>query len=103
MKLTGPDGVAGTVVASDGAALFVAHGLEDAPNDRTHQLWLMDGDCGSQGADCTIVSGGTFEPRDGVAIVETSQELSSFNDAAVTIEPAGGSDQPTVDPLFSSL
>jgi anti-sigma-K factor RskA len=103
LKLEGSGGRA-AVVPADGEALFVAQGLDDVPSDRVYQLWLMRGDCASGGgADCTIVSAGTFEGRDGIALVRTSTPLDGFDDAAVTVEPNGGSDAPTTTPVISSI
>ena len=104
LKLEGSGGRA-AVVPAGGDALFVAQGLADAPSDRVYQLWLMHGDCGgSATADtCTIVSAGTFEARDGIAVVRTSKPLDGFENAAVTIEPEGGSDGPTTTPVISSI
>jgi anti-sigma-K factor RskA len=103
LKLDG-SGARGTVVSADGEALFVASGLEDPPSDRVYQLWLMHGDCASStSSDCTVVSAGTFEGRDGVAIVRTSKPLHGFENAAVTIEPDGGSEAPTTTPVITSI
>lgn len=104
LKLSGSEGAAATVVSSGGAALFVAQGLEGVPSDRTYQLWLMDGECAPPaGGDCTVTSAGTFETRDGIALLETSRQLEGVDAAAVTIEPEGGSDAPTSEPLLSSF
>ena len=103
LKLEGSGGRA-AVVPAGGEALFVAQGLQDVPSDRVYQLWLMHGDCaGGEGSDCTIVSAGTFEGRDGLALVRTSQPLDGFENAAVTVEPKGGSDAPTTTPVISSI
>jgi anti-sigma-K factor RskA len=101
LKLDGGDARA-TLVPSDGEAVFVALGLDEPPADRTYQLWLMRGDCAS-GTDCTVVSAGTFQPRDGVAVLHTSSPLQGFDEAAVTVEPEGGSDEPTTTPVISSI
>jgi anti-sigma-K factor RskA len=105
LQLTGQEGVGASVVSTGDETVFVAAGLEEVESSETYQLWLMKGDCGSaDSADCTIESGGTFEPGDdGVVFHEASQPLDAYDDAAVTIEPEGGSEQPTSDPLISSL
>lgn len=104
LKLQGAGG-RGTILSSDGDALFVAQGLDDVASDHTYQLWLMQGDCATQSnADlCHVVSAGTFESRHGVAILKTSEPLSGYADAAVTIEPEGGSDAPTTTPVITSF
>ncbi|HEY7874945.1 MAG TPA: anti-sigma factor [Actinomycetota bacterium] len=104
MELTGLEGVAARMLPGDDGSVFVAQGLEETASDETYQLWLMRGECAVSDGDCTIVSAGTFEPDDdGIVIHEAAESLDGYDDAAVTIEPAGGSEQPTSDPLFSSL
>jgi anti-sigma-K factor RskA len=103
LKLDG-SGARGAIVASDGDALFVAEGLEDPPSNHDYQLWLMHGDCASStSSNCTVVSAGTFDGRDGIAIVRTSKPLHGYENAAVTIEPAGGSEAPTTTPVITSI
>lgn len=103
LKLDGAESQA-TIVPSGAESVFVAEGLADAPSDHVYQLWLMRGDCAaSNPTDCTVVSAGTFAPRDGIAVLHTSQPLQGFEDAAVTVEPDGGSDAPTTTPVISSI
>jgi hypothetical protein len=47
-------------------------------------------------------SGGTFEVDDGLATLETDRSLEGVETVAVTLEPEGGSDQPTTEPLMAS-
>jgi anti-sigma-K factor RskA len=92
LRLAGDDAV-GAMVPTDGGAVFVAEGLDEAPEGKTYQLWLLDEDEGP-------VSAGTFEVDDGRAVVETDMSLESFSGAAVTIEDDGGSSAPTTDPVL---
>jgi anti-sigma-K factor RskA len=97
-------GARATVLPSGDEAVFVAEGLDGAPSNHTYQLWLMHGDCASStSTDCTVVSAGTFEARDGLAVLHTSRPLQGFENAAVTIEQDGGSDAPTTTPVISSV
>ena len=75
-------------------ATFIATGIDEAPSGKTYQLWFIE--------DGTPVSAGTFDPRDGVAVLRVPQEFETGSAAAVTIEPTGGSDQPTTDPILAS-
>ncbi len=78
---------------SDGAMALIAESLEPAEDGRTYQAWLI-GDSGP-------VSAGVFVPdKDGTArlILDTTWEPDSL--IGVTLEPAGGSPQPTSDVLF---
>ena len=79
--------------ASDGAMALIAESLEPAADGRTYQAWLI-GDAGP-------VSAGVFVPdQDGTArlILDVAFEPGSL--IGVTLEPAGGSSQPTSDVLF---
>jgi anti-sigma-K factor RskA len=81
-----------TVVAADGEAVFAARGLTPPERDKTYQLWVLRGD--------QIRSAGVLDVEDGatrawVADVEPGSSL------AVSVEPEGGSDQPTTDPVVN--
>jgi anti-sigma-K factor RskA len=87
------DGAVGAVVPAEGGSVFVAEGLADVPDGRTYQLWLIEGE--------TPVPAGTFETEDGRAVHKTGRSLEGFSGAAVTIEPEGGSPEPTTDPVLT--
>ena len=83
--------------------MFVAEGLDAAPEDHTYQLWLMEGSCADPAApECEIHSAGTFEPESGIALLRTSRPLKGRVRAAVTVEPDGGSEAPTSTPVIIS-
>lgn len=102
MRLDGT-GARGAMIPTDEGALFVAEGLERLPGDRVYQLWLMKGDCqpGATGS-CDIQGIDTFTTDDGVTIVAIDESLEGYSRAAVTVEPEGGSPQPTSDPALDS-
>lgn len=86
------DGGTTTVVrsADQGVALLVASGLPDLPSDKVYEAWTFDGE--------TPVAAGTF----GSAADATHQLPAAgvgTSTVAVTIEPEGGSDTPTSDPI----
>jgi anti-sigma-K factor RskA len=91
------------MVPEDGGLLFAAEGLEDLPQGRTYQLWLIDcpDDAGALGP-CATISLGTFEPKDGTAVVDIDRGMGGAEQAAVTVEPEGGSQRPTSDPVLAS-
>ena len=67
---------------------LVAHNMPALKPGRTYQLWLMTPD--------KKISAGTFEPRDGDAMLRATVPLNERLTAlAVTEEPAGGVPQPT--------
>ena len=85
----------GTVVVSRsrGKMVFLAAGLADLPDGRVYQLWqLAPGQIRSAGLLASDAAGHTLPvitaPGAGVAKI------------GVTVEPAGGSAQPTTRPLF---
>jgi anti-sigma-K factor RskA len=65
--------------------------LPDAPAGKTYQLWLIR----STGA----VSEGTFDPTSGSATLQ-ADGLRAGDRVGITIEPAGGSKQPTTTPIL---
>ncbi|WP_129337869.1 anti-sigma factor [Cellulomonas endophytica] len=78
-----------TAVYTADAALFSAAGVPAPDEGRAYQLWVVDGD--------EIRSAGVLE-RDGDALVQVVDDYGS-GALAVTLEPSGGSTQPTTDPL----
>lgn len=89
------DGTAGEIVAvvndAEGRGALVARGLPAAPAGRTWQAWTLAGD--------DVRSEGVFEVgADGVAVV-TFALTRPPEAVAVSLEPAGGSEAPTTDPV----
>ncbi|HIZ35240.1 MAG TPA: anti-sigma factor [Candidatus Ruania gallistercoris] len=81
-------GHAAMVRSADGALVA----LRDLPalTDRDYQLWLIEDDVPS--------SAGVLSARDGLATAQVSDTPAGAA-LAVTIEPTGGSTQPTSDPV----
>jgi anti-sigma-K factor RskA len=79
------------------SAVVVVWDLPALPASQTYQMWLI-----SPNGD--RVSAGTFRPEDGWSYTAQSiapgHDLSQFTGLGVTIEPAGGSPQPTGPRLF---
>ena len=77
-------------------ALVMWH-LPDLSEEQTYQIWLIE-------PDGHRVSAGLFRPQADAAYttqpVYTKQDISSFTGVGVTIEPAGGSSQPTGPRVF---
>ncbi|NYE47328.1 anti-sigma-K factor RskA [Spinactinospora alkalitolerans] len=89
------EGVSATVVAAEsvGGLVFTADGLRPL-EDRDYQLWLAD-------ADGSVRSGGLVRlDSDGSTVPLLASGLDGAEGVAVTIEPAGGSPQPTSDPIM---
>ncbi len=91
---TGPAaGASGFVVAGTGGTNYmVVSGLPDPGAGRTYQAWYLKGQ--------TAVSAGTFTlGAEGVTVVGMSSTTGPVTAVALTIEPAGGSVQPTSQPI----
>jgi anti-sigma-K factor RskA len=78
------------------AALVMWH-LPELSGDQTYQVWLIQ-------PDGQRVSAGIFRPQADESYttkpVYPKQDLSNFVGIGVTVEPAGGSDQPTGQRIF---
>jgi anti-sigma-K factor RskA len=83
------------VSPSLGSAVFIADEVAGVPDGRTYQLWLI-------GADGSATSAGTFTPgSNGRAAVVLSGSLADTAAVGVTVEPDGGSTQPTSEPVLA--
>ncbi|MFD5783482.1 anti-sigma factor domain-containing protein [Streptomyces sp. NPDC058220] len=90
-KLT--DGATGTVVVSrdrDKAA-FIASGMPKPPSGKVYQLWYNDGG--------KMRAAGLMDPANGSDAVLMAGPVGAASGMGITVEPAGGSAQPTSDPL----
>ena len=81
------------VRAPDGEAVMIVRNLDEAPSGKTYEAWVI----GSGGP----VKAGLFEGGD-QEIVRLEEPVDSGAIVAVTLEPEGGSDQPTSDVLFGT-
>lgn len=95
IQLRGDSGAAAELVPKSRGAVMAVAGLPEAPGSHVYQLWYME--------DGQPVSVGTFETRDGVVVMEVAESFDGYEDAAITVEPNGGSSQPTSDPVIASF
>ena len=72
---------------------WVFGNLPALPDDKVYELWYQPA------PSATVQPAGVFLPRDGTVTAHTTLG-ESFVALAVSIEPAGGSPQPTSDPIF---
>lgn len=95
--ITGPVSTGGraAVVVSDslGQAVLVTDGLAPAPAGRTYQIWYL-------GADGSAASAG-FVPDSTTGAVLLAGDPRTASGVGVTLEPAGGSPQPTTTPVLA--
>src|SRR5829696_1611268 len=77
-------------------ALVMWH-LPELSDDQTYQAWLIE-------PDGQRVSAGIFRPQNTTAYttqpIYAKQDISNFTGVGITIEPSGGSEQPTGPRLF---
>jgi anti-sigma-K factor RskA len=73
--------------------ILVAENVPSIPDDRTFQIWVID-EGGPKPS-------GVFEPGGDAVAAVVSQPIEDAQTIAVTVEPAGGSPQPTTDPMLS--
>jgi anti-sigma factor RsiW len=88
-----PGGASGTVVVSrerDRAA-FLASGMDAPPSGKVYQLWFADGE--------KMRPAGLMDSAGGSEAVLMEGGVGGASAMGVTVEPAGGSPQPTTEPL----
>jgi anti-sigma-K factor RskA len=89
-----PLGAYGQVVrAPDGEAVMIVRNLDEAPSGKTYEAWVI----GAGGP----VKAGLFDGGD-QEIVLLDEPVGTGAIVAVTLEPEGGSEQPTSDVLFGT-
>ncbi|MFJ1750412.1 anti-sigma factor domain-containing protein [Streptomyces sp. NPDC088116] len=87
------NGATGTVVVSPSRnrAAFLASGLPKPPNGMVYQLWYNDGG--------TMRDAGLMDSATGSDAVLMAGPVGAASGMGITVEPAGGSAQPTSAPL----
>ncbi|WP_374971287.1 anti-sigma factor domain-containing protein [Terrabacter sp. BE26] len=88
-----PDGATATVVRSPSLqkAVLITSGMSQPPSGKVFQLWLED-------ATGHMTSAGLM-PSGGDKVVVLAGDATHSKAAGVTVEPPGGSDQPTSAPV----
>lgn len=87
----------GSVVASGSHLYLTLHDLPQLEKDRVYQAWTM------RVGSAKLVPSSTFAPNpQGVAIVALPDNAHDVRFVAVSVEPNGGSKQPTTKPIASA-
>ena len=76
----------------DDRAILVVEDMPSMPEDRTGQVWVIRDD--------KPLPSGLLDPSGNMAATAITTPLRGADAIAVTIEPAGGSDKPTSDPVL---
>jgi anti-sigma-K factor RskA len=93
IPLEGTQGVL-LVDEEDGEAWLVLSGLEQAPEAKTYEAWVIE--------DGNAVAAGLFPGGGPSTVVRLTQPVSEGAVVAVTVEDEGGVEQSTQDPVFVS-
>ena len=88
-------GATGTlVVAETGEAALVVSSLDPAPAGKTYEAWVIE--------DGRPLPAGLFAAAEGRTVVALERAVPRGAVVAVTLEPAGGVEQPTSSPIFTA-
>lgn len=87
------DGATGTVVVakSRNQAAFVAAKMPEPPSGKVYQLWFND--------DGSMRSAGLMDPARSTEAVLLDGPVDQASGIGITVEPTGGSQEPTSDPV----
>jgi anti-sigma-K factor RskA len=93
VNVTLPGGVEASVIrsVSEGRAVLVTHNMPAAPAGRVYELWL-------QSPAGVMVPAGTMD-RPGSRPVVLRGDATDATAVGITVEPEGGSDSPTTEPI----
>jgi anti-sigma-K factor RskA len=72
--------------------ILVAKNMPSVPEDRTCQIWVISDDVPKPS--------GLFQPDGNMTATPITNSITKADVIAVTVEPAGGSEQPTSDPVL---
>ncbi|HEX4519838.1 MAG TPA: anti-sigma factor [Gaiellaceae bacterium] len=93
LPVTGTPG--SMVVSSSGSAALVLYRLDAAPTGKTYEAWVIRGSSAP-------VPAGLFRGGAGTTFVPIKGSVKRGSVVAVTVEPSGGSPQPTTTPFATS-
>jgi anti-sigma-K factor RskA len=80
------------IVAEDDRAVLMVENMPPAPEGETYQIWVIKGEAPEPS--------GLFDPNDGPVAAVVEEPLGGADAVAITVEPEGGSPQPTTDPML---
>jgi anti-sigma-K factor RskA len=82
------------ILLKDHKAVLMAEDMPRVPENKTYQIWVIEGD--------VTQPSGLFEPDGETVAAVVEKPLDEDDVIAVTIEPDGGSRQPTTDPMLTA-
>lgn len=82
------------ILIKDQKAILTAEDMPSVPKNKTYQIWVIEGDVPQPS--------GLFKPDGGTVAAVVEKPLDEDDVIAITIEPDGGSQQPTTDPMLTA-
>jgi anti-sigma-K factor RskA len=98
VALKGPGAAHGAraelMVLHNNRAVLIAEDMPPVPEEKTFQVWVIEDDVPKPS--------GLFEPREEWVAVVVENPLDEADTIAVSVEPDGGSPEPTTDPMLTA-
>jgi anti-sigma-K factor RskA len=98
VALKGPGAAHGAraelIVLHNDRAVLIAEDMPPVPGEKTFQIWVIE--------DNVPKGSGLFEPRKEWVAVVVENPLGGADAIAVSVEPDGGSPEPTTDPMLTA-
>jgi anti-sigma-K factor RskA len=82
------------ITAEDSRAVLMLEDMPQIPEGMTCEIWVIEDDVPKPG--------GLFEPKADAVAAVVEEPLEGADAVAITVEPEGGSPQPTSDPMLSA-
>lgn len=82
------------ILIKDHKPVLTAEDMPSVPKNKTYQIWVIEGDVPQPS--------GLFKPDGGTVAAVVEKPLDEDDVIAITIEPDGGSQQPTTDPMLTA-
>jgi anti-sigma-K factor RskA len=82
------------MILDNDRAVLMAEDMPPVPEDKTFQIWVIENDFPKPG--------GLFETREEWVVTSVEIPLDGADIIAVTVEPEGGSPQPTTEPMLTA-
>lgn len=82
------------IVAEDDRAVLMAENMPQIPEGKVCQIWVIETEVPKPG--------GLFDPKSDAVAAVVEEPVGGADAVAITIEPEGGSPQPTTDPMLTA-
>lgn len=82
------------IVAGNDRAVLMAENMPSVPEGRTCMIWVIEDDVPKPG--------GFIDPKPDTVAAVVEEPLGGADAVAITVEPEGGSPQPTTDPMLTA-